>query len=77
VVLGSGKRLFGPGTPSFALKLVEHQTSTTGVTMATYEPAGEVPIGSFQMSEPSAREQARQERMKREGYANAGELLRC
>jgi dihydrofolate reductase len=67
VVLGSGKRLFGAGTPPFALKLVEHQTSTTGVTMATYEPAGEVPIGSFQMAEPSAREQARQDRMKREG----------
>ena len=67
VVLGSGKRLFGAGTPPFALKLVEHQVSTTGVTMATYEPAGEVPIGSFQMDEPSAREQARRERMKREG----------
>lgn len=67
VVLGSGKRLFGAGTPPFALKLVEHQASTTGVTMTTYEPAGEVPIGSFQMDEPSAREQARQERMKREG----------
>lgn len=67
VVLGSGKRLFGPGTPPFAMKLVESQTSKTGVTMATYEPAGEVPIGTFQMSEPSEREQARQERMKREG----------
>jgi dihydrofolate reductase len=67
VVLGGGKKLFGPGTPPFALKLIESQTSTTGVTIATYEPAGEVPIGSFQMGEPSAREQARQERMKREG----------
>ncbi|MET0308858.1 MAG: dihydrofolate reductase family protein, partial [Sphingomonas sp.] len=68
VVLGGGKRLFGPGTPPFAMKLVEHQgPSTTGVTIATYEPAGEVPIGTFQLGEPSAREQARQERMKREG----------
>jgi dihydrofolate reductase len=67
VVLGGGKKLFGPGTPPFALKLIDSQTSTTGVTIATYEPAGEVPIGSFQMNEPSAREQARQERMKREG----------
>jgi dihydrofolate reductase len=67
VVLGSGKRLFGAGTPPFALTLIEHRTSTTGVTMATYEPAGEVPIGTFQLSEPSVREQARQERMQREG----------
>lgn len=67
VVLGGGKRLFGPGTPPFALRQVQHQVSTTGVVMATYEPAGEVPIGSFQMKEPSEREVARQERMKREG----------
>lgn len=67
VVLGAGKRLFGPGTPPFALRLVEHRVSTTGVTIATYEPAGAVPIGDFQLSEPSEREKARQERMKREG----------
>lgn len=67
VVLGSGKRLFGPGTPSFAMKLVKHEVATTGVTIATYEPAGEVPIGSFQQRDPSEREVARQERMKREG----------
>lgn len=67
VVLGTGKRLFGAGTPPFAMKLVDHKVATTGVTMAMYEPAGEVPIGSFQMKEPTEREQARQERMKREG----------
>lgn len=67
VVLGSGKRLFGPGTPPFAMKLVKQEVATTGVTIATYEPAGDVPIGSFQQREPSEREVARQERMKREG----------
>jgi dihydrofolate reductase len=67
VVLGQGKRLFGPGTPSGAWKMVDYRTSTTGVTMATYLPAGPVPIGSFQRSEPSAAEQRRQERMKQEG----------
>ncbi|WEK44278.1 MAG: dihydrofolate reductase family protein [Candidatus Sphingomonas colombiensis] len=67
VVLGSGKRLFGTGTPPFALKLVEHRAAATGVTLATYEPAGAVPIGTFQLAQPSEREQARQERMKREG----------
>jgi dihydrofolate reductase len=67
VVLGQGKRLFGSGTPSGTWKMVDHQVSTTGVTIATYEPAGPVPIGSFQQKEPSAAEQRRQERMKREG----------
>jgi len=67
VVLGGGKRLFGMGTPPFALKLLEHQTSSTGVMIATYEPAGEIPIGTFQLPEPSARERARQERMRCEG----------
>jgi hypothetical protein len=47
--------------------MVDHSLSTTGVVIATYEPAGAVPIGSFQMSEPSAAEGRRQERMKREG----------
>jgi dihydrofolate reductase len=67
VILGGGKRLFGPGSGATALKLVDHQVSTTGVAMATYEPAGPVPTGSFQLAEPSAAETARQERMKREG----------
>ena len=67
VILGGGKRLLGPGPGSTALKLVDQQVSTTGVTMATYEPAGPVPIGSFQLAEPSEAEVARQERMKREG----------
>jgi len=67
VVLGHGKRLFGPGTPSGAWTMHDHKVSTTGVTMARYEPAGAVPIGTFQLSEPSAAEQRRQERMKREG----------
>jgi dihydrofolate reductase len=67
VILSGGKRLFGPGAGSSALKLIDHQVSTTGVTIATYEPAGPVPIGSFQLAEPSPAEIARQERMKREG----------
>jgi dihydrofolate reductase len=67
VVLGQGKRLFGQGTPSGAWKMLDHQVSSTGVMIASYEPAGAVPIGSFQMSEPTAAERRRQERMKREG----------
>jgi dihydrofolate reductase len=47
VVLGKGKRLFGEGVSPGALKLVDSKVSGTGVVMATYEPAGEIPLGSF------------------------------
>jgi hypothetical protein len=46
-VLGSGKRLFDAGTIPTGLRLVDSVTSTTGVMMGTYEPAGEVVTGSF------------------------------
>ncbi len=67
VILGKGKRLFGQGTPSNGLKLVSSDVSTTGVLMATYEPAGAVPIGTFELASPSAAELKRRERMAREG----------
>lgn len=38
LVLGSGHRLFGSGTPFAMLKLVDSVVSTTGVVVATYEP---------------------------------------
>jgi hypothetical protein len=47
VVVGSGKRLFSEGTIPSGLKLVDSKVSSTGVVMATYEPAGEIPTGSF------------------------------
>jgi dihydrofolate reductase len=47
VVIGSGKRLFSEGTIPAGLKLVDSKISTTGVVMATYEPAGELVTGSF------------------------------
>lgn len=49
VLLGSGKRLFADGTIPTGLKLIDTKTSTTGVVIATYEPAGEVPYGSFEV----------------------------
>jgi dihydrofolate reductase len=39
LVLGTGRRLFTDGGPSASLRLVEGKTSTTGVLIATYEPA--------------------------------------
>ena len=47
VVVGSGKRLFADGTAPSGLKLVDSKIATTGVFIGTYEPAGEIPIGSF------------------------------
>jgi dihydrofolate reductase len=48
VVIGSGKRLFADGTLPSGLTLVDSKVSTTGVVMGTYQPAGEIPIGSFE-----------------------------
>ena len=47
LVLGSGKRLFGEGAIPAGLKLVDSTISSTGVVIATYEPAGEIVTGSF------------------------------
>jgi dihydrofolate reductase len=47
LVIGSGKRLFSDGTIPTALNLVDSAVSTTGVVIATYEPAGEIVTGSF------------------------------
>jgi dihydrofolate reductase len=47
LVIGSGKRLFSDGTIPSGLKLVDSKVSTTGVVIATYEPAGEIVTGSF------------------------------
>ena len=47
LVIGTGKRLFADGTIPAGLRLVDSMVSTTGVVVATYEPAGEVVPGSF------------------------------
>lgn len=67
IVLGKGKRLFGEGSPAGKWKLVEHRLGSTGVAMATYEPAGAVETGSFATIDPTPQELARREKMKREG----------
>lgn len=66
VLLGRGKSIFdgtqGPGR----MKMAEHLVSDSGVTFATYEPAGEVPIGSFETKAPSEAELKRREQWARE-----------
>jgi len=47
VVLGRGKRLFGDGAIPAGLRQTSSQTASTGVIMATYEPAGAIQLGTF------------------------------
>lgn len=63
VLLGGGKRLFEGGTTPGRLRLVDVTTSTTGVVMATYEPAGEIDLGSFALDEPTEAEIERRRRL--------------
>lgn len=47
VVLGHGKRLFGEGATPAGLRQTSSKTASTGVIMATYEPAGPIQVGTF------------------------------
>ena len=47
VIVGRGKRLFADGTTPSGLKLVDSLVSSTGVTIGTYVPTGDVVTGSF------------------------------
>ena len=66
VLLGEGKRIFDGSEKPGALKLVDHFVSDKGVVFATYEPAGEVPTGSFATKEPSEAELERREKWAKE-----------
>ena len=63
VVLGSGKRFFGPGTIPAALKLVDSAVSSTGVTINAYERAGAVEVGLMGFEEPTEAEIERRRRL--------------
>ncbi|MEJ2637614.1 MAG: dihydrofolate reductase family protein [Calditrichia bacterium] len=67
VTIGEGKRLFAEGTRAQALKLVESRVATTGVIIATYEPAGDLVTGSFALENPSEAELERRKRHAAEG----------
>lgn len=47
VTAGSGKRLFTEATPAAGWKVTDSRMATSGVVIATYEPAGEIKKGSF------------------------------
>ena len=43
VTLGSGKRLFGDGSPVDRLEMTQHRVTDKGTVIATYRPGGELP----------------------------------
>ena len=66
ILLGEGKRIFDGSEAPGALKLVDSFVSETGVVITSYEPAGEVPTGTFETKPPSAAELERREKWARE-----------
>ncbi|NUP08888.1 MAG: dihydrofolate reductase [Polyangiaceae bacterium] len=50
VLLGKGKRLFGEGVVPAALSLVGTRTTSSGVVVSTYKPAGSLKVGSFELA---------------------------
>ena len=66
IVLGKGKRIFDGSQKPGALKLIDNYVSSTGVVTAIYEPAGDVPTGTFETKEPSEAELKRREEWARE-----------
>lgn len=64
VVLGTGKRLFGPGARTGALRVVDSRAFDTGVVITTYVRDGDLPPGSYP-DEPGEPEITR--RTKHEG----------
>lgn len=64
VTLGSGKRLWGDGTPPTAMRMLEHEVTPRGSIIATYEPDGAVETGSFATEQPSAAELDRRKKIE-------------
>ncbi len=67
IVLGRGKRLFGASTPLLGMRLVRSVVSTTGVVIATYAPADQLPTFAPEPPNPSDLELKRRARVQREG----------
>jgi dihydrofolate reductase len=51
VHLGTGKKLFRDGAKAASLRLLDATTTSTGVIIARYEPAGPVRYGSYALDE--------------------------
>src|SRR5216110_3495451 len=72
VVLGGGKKLFADGSAPHSFKLTGSRVSPNGLIVGHYERAGAIKIGDTMLPSPSARESARQERLRREAPGRAG-----
>ena len=70
IILGKGKRLFENGVPPRSLRLVKTQSTSTGVLVNTYQPAGAVPKGEELPGNPSEAELARRKKLAAEGNAS-------
>ena len=66
VVLGAGKRIFDGSEQAGSLELVDHFVSDKGVIIATYRPAGDVSVRSFETKPPTEAELERREKWVRE-----------
>ena len=64
VVLGRGKSIFDGSERAGTMKLVDHFVASSGVIIATYEPAGDVHTGTFESKPPSEAEMERREKMR-------------
>lgn len=67
IVLGQGKRLFRDGVGATAWRMTETRLSPSGVICSRYVRAGSVETAAIAPQVRNDREQARQERMRREG----------
>lgn len=65
VTLGNGKRLFGSGTPTSMLEMVDHKVTAKGSVITTYQPGGVLPPYPSEGPTPSTseREAERQRRI--------------
>ena len=66
VVLGKGKRLFENGVPPRGLTLVESRSTTKGVLLNTYRPAGPLSRRALDPENPSKAELARRRKLAAE-----------
>ncbi|HET9629587.1 MAG TPA: dihydrofolate reductase family protein [Novosphingobium sp.] len=63
VLLGTGKRLWGDGTPPVTLRMIEQRSGAKGMRIATYEPAGPVETAAAGPDLVTAPELARRARV--------------
>ena len=66
LTVGKGKQLLGDGTNAINLKLIDIKSSSTGVIISTYQPAGELKLGSFALENETEEELARRRKLTAE-----------